>query len=226
MKTKLLLIGSVILLQCCAGYQAMKLSAVPSTEQQVGYRETITSQKKHFVSLAPYGKRNLPYSKTSFVLFVKNCGEDPINISTDNVSVIFKGSTNKWASQRIAVLSLDDLLNEAIRERNQREMRLRLSSAQTYYYNVYDNYGNIVRTVMRRGELPPAVYILGKPHKQMALIEELVIKTQTLLPGESDGGLVVFDTESMNSNVKGDFQVSVLIDGEEHKFTFDRGLYE
>lgn len=228
MKVKLLLIliVSILFLQGCA--HTMKISAVATPEQEVGYQETITSQKNHFVSLAPFREQNAADGNTSFVLFVKNCGEEPINISNNNVSVIFKGKTKEWTSRKISVLSYDDLMNR-LGGKMLKEESIARSAVKTYYYDVYDSNGNYVRTVMGQKMSPAhgiAIAVLRQLNRQMVLLEELVMKPQTLHYGESSGGLVVCDTRDINDKVEGNFQIAVTIDGEEHEFTFNRSLYK
>ena len=215
-KISLILISSTLAFQGCPGPRNMRLSAIPSTEQQVGYQETITSQKKHFVSLAPYREFSPSDSNTSFVLFVKNCGKEPIDLGTNNVSVTFEGNTGKWASRKIAVLSHDDLMEEWRREISA-EMSVARLYIDTYYPNEYD---------LDAKKIGPMIPSINRLNTQMALLDKLAVKPQTLLPGENCGGLVVCDTLSMDDKTEGKFQVLVSVNGEEHEFTFNRGLYQ
>ena len=122
----------------------------------------------------------------------------------------FEGNSKEWASRKITVLSFDDLMNELRRMYNEAEMDAYLG-IQNGTYAMGQEY-NFARAI--------------EIQSIQQIIETLVMKPQTLLPGESDGGLVVLDTNSMNSNIKGNFKVAVLVNGEEHEFTFNRGLYE
>lgn len=101
----------IFFLQGCGLYKTMEMSAVPSPNQREEYKETITSQKKHFVSLAPYRQYNPANGNTAFILFVKNCGESPVDISVSNVSATFFENAPKWTTRDLRVLSKDDLLN-------------------------------------------------------------------------------------------------------------------
>lgn len=261
MKSKILLISIVsilILLGCGTTHRnTKKIIAVASPEQEVGYKETVTSQKKHFVSLAPYqeDRQDLlfqyylisqigPYKSlmsssftwplTSFILFVKNCGEDPINISSHNISVIFEGKTEKQTPMEIKVLSYQDLIREMsliewstehetaedIRsyweERKYREnydMQSRMLNG--YYVNYDSRMSDDLNNLDNR---------LALMESKRQLIETLVLKPQTLMPGESSGGLVVCGTHNMNDKVEGNFKVAVSVNGEDHEFTFNRSL--
>lgn len=57
------------------------------------------------------------------------------------------------------------------------------------------------------------------------LIEQLVLKPQTVPPEQSYGGLVVADTTSLNHNNEGQFRIIVDVDGEQHSFTMSRVYY-
>lgn len=220
------LILFVFILQGCALYKTMEMSAVLSPEQQEGYQETITSQKKHFVSLAPYREYNPASSNTAFILFVKNCGDDPIDISTQNVSAEFFGNDPKWASRNIAVFSPDDLMNVLEFKQYSNKVAAR-SFVSTYDYYTYDAYGNVTgfrtATILEPG-YHSAVDILHAVNSEMQMVEELVLHPQILQPGEDAGGLVVCDTRAMNSKVEGNFHLTVCVNGEQHEFTFSRKL--
>ena len=205
----------------------MEMSAVLSPEQHEGYKETITSQKKHFVSLAPYRENNPASSNTAFILFVKNCGDHPIDICTQNVSAEFFGNDPKWISRGITVFSPDDLMRVLEIEQHSNEVAAR-SSVKTYNYYTYDAYGNITgsRTATRlEPRYHSAVGILHEVKLGMQMVEELVLQPQTLPPGEGGGGLVVCDTRAMNSKIEGNFHLIVSVNGEQHEFTFSRRLH-
>ena len=226
MKVKIssILIISILVLQGCV--HTVKLAAVASPEQQIGYKQTVTSQKKHFVSLAPYREQNPASGRTSFILFVKNCGEEPINIDINNVSVIFEGNTKEWASRKITVLSSNDLMNELNARIGGAESAARMG-VKTYYYPIYDTYGNLTGTYAQNETTPLyglAMNELYQLNVQRMLVKELVMKSQTLQLEQSGGGLVVCNTRAMDDKTEGNFQVVVSLAGEEHKFTFNRSL--
>ena len=55
-------------------------------------------------------------------------------------------------------------------------------------------------------------------------LKEIVMQPQTIIPNSSCSGIVVFDTSAMTDDMTGSFQVTVSLDGEEHRFTFKRSL--
>lgn len=114
MKIVLLMIGALLLCQGCA--QTVKMAAVASSGQKMGYDGTITSQKKHFVSLSPYTQLAVAKDKTMFMLVVQNCGTAPINISYDNVAILFEDAVQKEVAKKIQVQSFDDFMDDLKKE--------------------------------------------------------------------------------------------------------------
>ena len=232
---------TVFSIQGCGGFKTVEMSAVLSSDQQEGYMETITSQKKHFVSLAPYGENIPAGSDTAFILFVKNCGEDPIDISAHNISAEFFGNTGKWVSRGIAVLSHDELTNRLRSKQLDAEMATN-AAYKNYTFHYIDALGN--DTGFRL--FPYSEPTIFSPYsdsttpydafttygervqsyrttaQKILMVEELVLKPMTLLPGESGGGLVVCDTSGMNSKIEGNFHIVVSVGDEQHEFIFNR----
>jgi hypothetical protein len=115
-------------------------------------------------------------------------------------------------------------MRELRQRRNSEEMTAK-ASTQTRSYYVYDSDGNYLYTRTVTEHTPfygIAVASIAEINRQMAMVEELVLKPQKLLPGEGGGGLVVCETRSMDFKTEGNFRVVVSVDGEEHNFTFNR----
>lgn len=283
MNVKILWIFTALIwiLQGCTTARYMEMDAVESADQTVVYnegKETIVSQKKHFVSLAPYRELNPANGKTSFILFVQNFGDEPITIGSNNVSVIFEGNTEKWESQNINVQSYNELMLEIeAEEAKQRRAATWAAVAGainaqnaakststtynsgtaygTYNSNSYGSYATNPYSINTTGNVsgsysgysttttydPAKAQALANQNSQnfqnnvtniaaqaqssRQLIETLVMKTQTIVPGQSYGGLVVTDTRAMNYKAEGNFLIVVSIDGEVHRFTINRSLH-
>ena len=56
-------------------------------------------------------------------------------------------------------------------------------------------------------------------------LDALFMKTQTIMPGKSNGGVVVTDTRGMNSSMEGYFQVMVSVEEDMHIFNVYRTLH-
>jgi hypothetical protein len=222
---RFLLISS-LLLQGCGAFKTMEMAAVTAPEQQEGYRGTITSQKKHFVSMAPYREHVPPDGNTSFILFVKNCGEAPIDISNQNISAEFIGNDPEWSLRDIAVLSPDDLLR-TLELQQWRNTVAAKSAIRTQTYYTYDTDGNITGSYTQSIVEPGYQYAAESANRasdQIRMVKELVLQRQSLQPGAGASGLIICDTSDMNARVEGDFHMVVSVDGEQHDFTFTRRL--
>jgi len=127
MKTKILLIlmGSILALQCCAtNIQTIKVTPIASPEQKIANingKEFITSQKKYIVSLSPYSLPDIARDKTMFQLLVQNRGDEPIRIGYENVSMTFQENTKEGASNRINIQSFDDFMKDFSAETKKNE---------------------------------------------------------------------------------------------------------
>jgi len=55
-------------------------------------------------------------------------------------------------------------------------------------------------------------------------LPDFYMKQHTITPGNSSSKIVVCDTRDLDSKTGGNFHVAVAVDGEEHIFTFKRGL--
>jgi hypothetical protein len=231
MKTKILLIliGSIMFLQCCAPTQVTKMTSVASSDQKIAYDGTIISQKKHYISLSPYDELEVAKDKTIFMLFIENCGEDPIKISYNNISIIYEENGVDMPLNRIKVQALDDFLDDLKMEYKYNELKylksaLQMLKVDSEYGSPASsdsaNMGDKMEDIKRRLE--------SMRLKSQLLQEGLVEydwKQQTIMPGESHTGIVACDTRDMNSAIEGNFQVTVSVDGEEHRFIFNRSSY-
>jgi len=204
------------------------MAAVASRDQKIGYQETITSQKKHFVSLAPYSELNLAKDKTIFMLVVQNGGEEPIKISYDNISVMFEENTKKGAPDKINVQKFDDFMNDLKEEYSNYEKKYMKAALEDIKTD--SEYGS--SAVSDSDSLKDKVDDLKKHIVSMRAQNQLLqeglpefdMKSQAIMPGDSHSGIVVCDTRAMNDKTEGNFQVVVSVAGEKHKFTFKRNL--
>ena len=237
--------SSILFLQGCAPsritrIKKMEIAAVPSIEQKIGYEETVTSQKKHFVSLAPYSELNVG-NRTIFMMSVQNGGEEPINMSYDNISVIFED--RKGAPININIQSTDNFINNFKMESRLIELnflRSVLGSFKSYLgalleessrlYSV-TNYGmeedidrSFVSPFDAEEKMKEFEMMRSQNQQIIEALPDFAITPQKIMPGDSYAGVVVCDTRQMNPTIEGNFEITVSVDGEEHKFTFRRAI--
>jgi hypothetical protein len=236
MKVKILLVlmGSILFLQGCAS--TVKMAAVTASDQKEGYDGTITSQKKHFISISPYTQLKVAKDKTLFMVGVQNCGKEPINISNNNVSVIFEGNNNKdWASKRINIQSVDDFMNDLEKEYTNTEKKfiystlenIKLdseSSSSSSSSSSSDSFDSVETKIK---DLNNDIITMRDSNDQLrSALQEIVVKSepQAIMPGDTYSGIMVCDTRDMNKEVEGNFKVVVSVDSEKYNFTFKRSI--
>jgi archaellum component FlaG (FlaF/FlaG flagellin family) len=226
MKARLLLIlvGAVLFLQSCATPPTTKMTSVASSDQKTGYDGTITSQKKHFVSLSPYSVLEFAKDKAMFILVVENDGEGPISISNEDISMIFEGNGEDLTSKRISVQSLDDFIVDIGNEYNDNEKKFIYS---TLYDIWYLSTNGIIDSETATDRAQDLKYDIEAMRRQNEVFREMLpgvfIKSQTIMPDSSYTGIVAFDAGD-NKDADGKMQIIVSLDGEQHSFAFNRNF--
>lgn len=244
-----MLAGAVLFLSSCAPTQLTKMSAVATSDQKVGYEGTITSRKKHFVSLAPYNELNVAKDRTMFMLGVQNFGDTPFDIGYGGVAVRFQDSAMSLPVKRINIQSYDDFALDVREEQSQKEknyirdeledviIKLETSSSSfssssssssdstsSSSSSSEDDTGEEVEVMLEDLEMDIETMRANNQLLREAL-PAIVMKPQaTIMPGGSYSGVMVCDTRDLDEEMEGRFQLAVLVDGEEHIFTFNREL--
>lgn len=213
--------------------QNMEIVAAPAKDQKIGFEETITSKKKNFVSLSPYTKLDFP-NKTMFMLSIQNHGEEPIDISCDNISVTFGNNTENGSANTINVQTLNEVMNDFKNASRANELRfletvvgpyecvvgVMLSEEEKWGYDLMPDYDEFD---LRQGRIQ-----LETMHEQnqqiLEAMPDFIMSRQIIMPGDSYTGVVVCNTGQIDLTMEGTFEISVSIDGDEHIFAFNRSL--
>ena len=229
-KTFFFLAGSIFLLQSCATTPPPTISAVATMDQKVGHGNTIVSQKKHFVSFTPYTQLESSVSnirmadnKTKFMLTVENCGSDPIDFSDKRISILFVPDDGYTEPKAIGVQSWQDFVDEMDRGYDDGE--------KEYIYNtLYQIYMQSEVGLDVTDELDDLAIDIESMRDQNDVIQKMlpaiIIKQQRILPGKSYSGVLICNTSDLDATLEGNFKISVVMDREEHRFVFKRGLSE
>jgi hypothetical protein len=232
-KLYLILLLSVILLQSCAG--RIKTVAVPSLMQKVDYDGAVISEKKNTVTLTHYTEFKHIKHKIIFNLLVQNRGTEPLSIGNENISTEFNETDEDSVPIKLEIQPLDDFLNDLENDYFNAEGRI-----------VYNIFGDAERTADRikmmeetdRTAKKIAVMFAQRFYSSVDDLEEtirvyeqyegivppLVFKPQTIMPGRSMTGLIVYDTGDIDEEAEGEFNVAISIEGEEHRFVFSRSI--
>jgi hypothetical protein len=227
-KIFLFLAGSTLFLQSCATSPTTTISAVATMDQKVGYGDTIVSQKKHFVSFAPYTRLDAAVSniglgknKLKFMLTVENCGRDPIEFSHKKISVIFVPDTDNTEPRSVGVQSWQDFVTEMDKEYDRNEK-------QYIYTTLYDLYMQSEVGLDVTEKLGDLAFDIESMRDQNDVLQEMlpavIIKQQRILPGKSYSGVLICETGGQDAFIQGHFRISIALDGENHRFVFRRGL--
>lgn len=223
--------GSILLLQSCATQTTTKMTAVASMDQKTGYDGTVISQKKHFVSLSPYPELDnaiteigLAKGKIKFILTVQNCGEEPIDIGHENISMFFEDAVTDRASSIINIQSADDFMSDFEKEYYDGEKKFIYSTL--YELWTLCKYGGMDSETSTY-EMQDFKYDIEDMRRQYEIFREtlpgVILRQQTIAPGNSYTGIMICDTRDLEPETGGKFRVTVSVDGEEHRFTFNRG---
>jgi hypothetical protein len=214
---------AILSIQGCATSPTTKMTSVASSDQKTGYDGTITSQKKHFVSLSPYSVLDFAKDEAMFILVVENDGEGPISISNEDISMIFEGDSGDLTSKRFNVQSLDDFIVDLEKEYNDNEKKFIYS---TLYDIWYLSTNGIIDNETATDRLQDLKYDIEAMRRQNEVFREMLpgvfMKPQTIMPDSSYTGMVAFDAGDMNKDAEGKFQIIVSVDSEKHSFTFNR----
>lgn len=244
-KTLLISICSISFFYGCATTPEIKkvvtvatpfLVATPAKNQKIGFEDTITSKKKNFVSLAPYTKLDFS-NKTMFMLSIQNLGEEPIDISCDNISVIFENDNKDGSAYPISVQSLGDVMNDFKNASRANELRILkgvvgpyvctnfagrsvLTEEEKWGFDITPNYDEV--------DLHQGRMVLERMHEQnqqiLEAMPDFILSRQIIMPSESYSGVVVCDTRQADSAMEGIFKISVSVEDDEHTFAFNRSF--
>ncbi len=221
-----LIFMSILFIYNCA--HETTINPVISSYQKTDNQGVVISEKKHVVSLAHYQKLKYAKGKTMFAIIVENYGEKPVFISNDNISVIFEGNRQESASKKIELMSYIEVMKDIF---NQMSMKSRTihpssmdritSSSNSDYVSVTDGPGNSTPT----HNLQMRILMMKMDRNALKYsLQRIVLKPQNILPNDSITGIFVCNTKELKDDLEGNFNITVTIDGEEHKFTFARRL--
>lgn len=229
----LILILFISFLHSCAP-PVVKVTGVTDSGQKIFYDGSVTSEKKHAVTMSHYRGIEIVKDKTIFMMVLQNGGDDTISVSPDNISVMFEENGRKWAPKKINIQSLDDFMKDLEEAYYNEEGRI----IKDIFRKVSKTADDIDRAREdREKEMAAAIfeskffndmYMLENSRKYFEqleyLVPEIFIKKRSIMPGYSINVIVACDTRDMDPKTEGDFEIVVSIDGEEHKFTFTRSI--
>ncbi len=231
-KLYLMLLLSVALLQSCAG--KIKTVARPSLMQKMDYNGAVISEKKHTVALNHYTKFKHIKHKIIFALLVQNRGREPFRIGNENISMEFREKEEVSVPKTLEIQPLDDFLKDLENDYSNAQYGIisnllgdveRTGNRIESLYD-YDPHSAAVTAEMFAPRLLSVADDLDetiRAYEQLeGIVPYLVFKPQTITPGRSITGLIIYDTGDIDEKVEGEFNAVISIEGEEHRFVFSR----
>jgi hypothetical protein len=247
MRTSLLL-GAVLALGLGGCVTAERTTFVPGANQQPLVRDgvpaLVSRNSKSIVLVSQAGRQQSPGARTVLVVGITNISKAPIDFRVSDVSV--EQLKDGQPVQALNVISYDQLVTE---EKTRQVVAAILVGAAAagnaysasragYGYGTANVYAPSGRVYQVSGSYydPTAAAIAGASasaqndamiastveagRRNMASLEQQVIKDNTLLPGEWYGGQLVFVSPSgEGTEAKKDFRLTIPIAGETHVVT-------
>ena len=243
MKGKILFIlaASMIFFQGCAPSKVFKvttveMTAVPYPDQKIGFDETVTSLKKHFVSMSPYSMMSI-WDRTMFMMSVQNLGKEPVDISRDNITVKFKDSSGLGITNTLRVSPLHEVMSDFETDSKKKELEV-IGAAfsgplaaprgnPAGANNFTDDSFNSPFTVQDAAfDLLGGMGILQTMHEQnqqiLDAMPDFIMSPQIIVPGDTYTGVLVCNMKQTTPAIDGTFEISVSVDGDKHTFAFNR----
>jgi hypothetical protein len=205
----------------------MELTAVALPDQKTDPYGAVVSEKWHMVSIAPYKKLSYMNDNAIFNVIVENGGEEPITIGNENISMIFEGHDKKRTVKKLDVLSAREFMNDVLYKYQKRMINDMVYFTRDNDY-IYADSGlfNVIFANVPNGYSTSRYLTLEETFRKLKTLREtlpdLILNQKTIMPRESIAALISCRTNEIPRGIKGDFKISVSIDGEEHLFTFNR----
>lgn len=230
-KLYLMLFLLFVLLQSCAG--RIKSVAVPSLMQKVDYEGTVISEKKHTVTLAHYTEFKHVKDKIIFNLLVRNMGRKPLSINNENISMEFRAKNEVAAPKKLEIQPLDDFMKDLENDYFNADTRI-ISNIFRDTEHTADMIENspisnpeiiasrfVSKLLSSVDDLEETIRIYEQLEE---IVPPLVFKPQTIMPGRSVTGLIVYNTGDIDEKAEGKFNIVIRVEGEEHRFVFSRSM--
>ncbi len=210
----------IISLSILCLYNCTRIEIVPvaSSDQVIDHNGVITSQYKNSVSVSYYKNIHKLGHLTLFLIIVENYGDKPLNFSNDNITVIFNGNNKEWASKKINLLGVSEVLFERVWEESKTHQQY--WDEDSIIITGRHPSGDVKAPYSERTE-----YVTNERIEHMKnSIPRIMPINQNIMPYHSASGVIVCETTDMKDNLEGNFLITVLIDDEKHNFTFTRKL--
>lgn len=238
-KTLILLILSILFSQSCTSTDAdkMALTVIASSDQKTDPNGGVVSEKKHMVSVSHYREMDFIKDKAIFKIIIENNGREPVKISNENISVTFKGKGMGGKFKNIHIQSLPEFMKNLdydFHNDEKKKINYLFRQAEMTAKKIEDTppiahaKESIAESFVQKFIL--TVNKIELKREQFKKLEEIMpdflLKEQTILPGSIINAIMACNTSEIGPEEIGNFEVIIFLDGEMHRFTFERYLEE
>lgn len=238
MRIRVILLFFLFILLCQSCAHKIKINAIPASDQVVDNKGFVTSELTQVVSLSYYDSTRIPDDKIMFTIILENCGEKPVQISNDNISVFFKGNKSGWTPKKITLLSPSEFTNEIVSRYTKKPKFINYTTtphpdSPKITGGGFDGFPELTKfsEELKKGHDSSVDSIsnikndkLKSDREQLKYsLQRIILKPQIIMPDDSITSVFAFGTNEIGKSA-GKFIITVLIDGEEHKFTFSRSI--
>lgn len=211
--------------QGCTSIDKTKLAVVALSDQKTDPYGAVVSDKKNMISISCYSDLDFMKDCIIFKSIIKNGGEMPIKISSNNISVSFKENSKNWEPKKVHVLTLDEFIR--ISEDNFQDDEVErinkilqeMEKTAREMDGAYDRKAIAEMFAFRFIKIVDRIHL---KHDQFNGRDVIYLKEQNIIPGESISAIFACDTGKILPGIKGEFIITILMDSEEHNFTFLR----
>lgn len=235
----LVLLLSFLILQSCT--HKLTIIPVPSSDQMIDHKNVVTSELKHVVSLSQYEKTKVEEGRLMFLIVVENYGENPINISNNNISVSFEANNQKRDLIKVGIVSPSEFTqNIAMEYVNPPKFTDFLgdvsgsSTGRSLTDSGFGNSGGVadnteqMKASMKRTEVIShnvrAERLFGRRENLKYSLPRTILKPRIIMPDDSITAIFACNTSEIDKKTEGTFHVTVSIENENHEFTFSRSF--
>ncbi|WP_370262576.1 hypothetical protein [Limnobacter sp.] len=212
-----LVVGSALVLGACAStYRVSPVVSENQLQVAASSGESLRSSKKHVVEVGAIRPSMRQFDSPRFNVRFKNQGKEPLEFSTENVSVTFNGSAAR-------VLSYEAQIQDVQNRLAYYGMRAPIfyNPAQSFFYHQplhYQPFGS------RRGGFLMVEDFNDRIDVQQALadldyIQKNSLKPRVVRPGQEAFGEIVVGSK-LGASSSQSMVVTVVVDDEQHQFTF------
>lgn len=232
------------LLSGCASQLSMQ--AKPAADHQTAYvagRPLMLSDKQYSVAVSPSSSRAMSNESLSFLVYLTNSQNEPVNFGPGNIRASFNG-------QPIRVFTYEEVLAQMEKERDSQALSAALAglgqamsatgqqqhygtaSAQHYNQQGYMGYSrgtysgstyNPTAAAVAQSNIQAQTQqnvsgIKQRHNQEIANARTVLLATETVYPGNRHGGYI--RTAQLNDSTSGTLSLTVTVNGERHSFDF------